>query len=390
MNTLNKTFVANRTLRAAELNSIVSKINEIIANFPSDESSSDPVDSVTEQDVIDKVNAAKAQLQSLIDQMNASIGTLIVKVRGLEEGMTTVDDEEEFLRAIRQQCNIVLLDLNVAKKIIRDGEEVIVPAVDLAVLQQDVNTLNTLYAGLSALPGQVGLIANHFDQSGNPIYNGAEIIASINENGDSTIGINANKINIDGNTTLTGKLNALDADIANINVPDTATITNAVIQQLNVPTTAEIKEAVITDLEAGNVTITGDLHYNRIIGNVDTVSTTQQLSDNAYFVHINNSTTNTIIVTLPQNPVDGQTLFIECGNKYFELRANKDIRYYRRVFNGLNTNIKYSIYTGDYTANDTPGVNAKTCEWNGVVEFIYSQNGAYWQQLIHNIDITEA
>lgn len=241
MNKLNKTFVANRTLKAAELNSIVSKINEIIANFPSDESSSDPANSVTEQDIIDKVNAAKAQLRSLIDEMNASIATLIVKVKGLEEGTNLVDDDEEFLKAIKQQCNIVLLDLNIAKKIIRDGEEVIVPAVDLGVLQQDVNTLNTLYAGLSALPGQVGLIANHFDEQGNPIYDGAAIIASINDNGDSTVGINADQILINGDTTLTGKLTSLDADIQNINVPDTATIANAVIQQLDVPTKAEIK-----------------------------------------------------------------------------------------------------------------------------------------------------
>jgi hypothetical protein len=345
MNTLNKTFVANRTLKAAELNSIVSKINEIIANFPSDESSSDPANSVTEQDIIDKVNAAKAQLRSLIDEMNASIATLIVKVKGLEEGTNLVDDDEEFLKAIKQQCNIVLLDLNIAKKIIRDGEEVIVPAVDLGVLQQDVNTLNTLYAGLSALPGQVGLIANHFDEQGNPIYDGAAIIASINDNGDSTVGINADQILINGDTTLTGKLTSLDADIQNINVPDTATIANAVIQQLDVPTKAEIKEAVITDLEAGNVTITGDLHYNRIIGNTAQISTNTQLEDNAYFVQVtNNDYNNYITVTLPSNPITGQTIFIG-GTKYYNLTANKQIHvYYREVVS--EENYKQYLRTG--------------------------------------------
>ena len=387
MNTLNKTFVANRTLRAAELNSIVSKINEIIANFPSDESSSDPVDSVTEQDVIDKVNAAKAQLQSLIDQMNASIGTLIVKVEGLEEGMTTVDGKEEFLRAIRQQCNIVLLDLNVAKKIIRDGEEVIVPAVDLGVLQQDVNALNTLYAGLSALPGQVGLIANHFDEQGNPIYDGAAIIASINDNGDSTVGINANKVIIEGDT-LVKKLTSLDADIQNINVPDTATIANAVIQQLDVPNEATIKSAVIQDIEAGNVTITGDLHYNRMIGNSKTVSTSAVLSNSDYFVQVNNSnSSNYITITLPSTDLaTGQTVFIDCGSGYFNLKcAGKPIKYFYAhpvMASGVSGSITgYEVWEATAGAGDD--IDAHNAGWNCVIQFIYT--GTQWQQLIHNI-----
>lgn len=366
MNTLNKTFVANRTLKAAELNSIVSKINEIIANFPSDESSSDPANSVTEQDIVDKVNTAKAQLQSLIDEMNASIATLIVKVKGLEEGTNLVDDDEEFLKAIKQQCNIVLLDLNVAKKIVENGEEIIVPAVDLGVLKEDVDNLTTMYAGLSALPGQVGLIANHFDEQGNPIYNGAQIIASINEEGDSTVGINADKVLIGGDTTLTGKLTALTADINNINVPDTATI----------------KQAVVQDIEAGNVTITGDLHYNRIIGNTAQVSTNTQLGDNAYFVQVtNNDYNNYITVTLPSNPITGQTIFIG-GTKYYNLTANKQIHvYYREVVS--EENYKQYLRTGIINVGESQ--NAFNAGWEGYVEFIYT--GQYWQQLIHNISI---
>lgn len=121
------------------------------------------------------------------------------------------------------------------------------------------------------------------DSEGHPYFNvlvdengvkPAAIIGSITDNNGkliSSIGISADQITIDGNTTLTGKLTALDADIASINVPDTATIANAVIND------GRIQTAVIDSIEAGNVTITGTLHYNRIIGNVTSVSSTTQL-----------------------------------------------------------------------------------------------------------------
>lgn len=243
MENLNKTFYERQILTAAELNLIISKINEIIENIPS---SSTQNPGITETEVNNKIKAAKDELQLKINQ-------ILSQIENLDDGNTHERTDEEMMDLFKQA-----------------GKEVLV------------------YYGVC-------------DENGHPFFNTiidengvkpAAIIGAITDNNgklNSSIGISADQIILNGNTTLTGTLTALNGRIDNIVVPDTATIKNAVIQ----------------DIQAGNVTITGTLNYNRLVGAVETV-TGSQISDTAAYAKVSSST-----VRLPQNPIIGQTVYVE-------------------------------------------------------------------------------
>lgn len=129
--------------------------------------------------------------------------------------------------------------MNTLNKTFKAGD--VLQAVELNSIVSKINDI------VSNLPSGTG--------GDNPLYNGAQIIAAINEDGDSTVGINADKVIIDGDVTLTDKLTTMTADIGTLNAA-----------------TANIKNAIIEVIEAGDVTITGTLNYNRLVGNVVTVN----------------------------------------------------------------------------------------------------------------------
>lgn len=92
-------------------------------------------------------------------------------------------------------------------------------------IQSDVEDLNEVIDSLSEdLEGNtadlvkaknaIGLIVQS-DEHGDTIKRAA-IVAAINEDGNSIAGIQADKIVLDGNTTVSGKLTSLEADIATI------------------------------------------------------------------------------------------------------------------------------------------------------------------------------
>ena len=377
MNKLNKTFYSGNILTAAELNLLTSKIDEIVNNLPTSTTPTDPTNGITEQDIIDKVNIAKAELQVLIDQLDADLSDLLIRVNNIPTGNNETNTDTDSLRTVKDDLGVAFRYMGITKNDdgtysynTQFGSSAIVTGIGqaLAAIQTHVDTNGNTIAGIRANYYQDGT-----DNNGNPIYkpvyDGASIIASINSNGDSSVGISANKITLDGNVTLTHKLTGLDADIARINVPDTATI----------------KNAVISDIEAGNVTITGTLHYNRIIGNVTSVSSTTQLQDTAYFVQFTGPSTADVsqypTLTLPAAPEVGQTLFINVGSKCCKLAANKPIDYFY-MYDELG-NGEYSIWSGRINIGET--LNVADAGWNGVVQFIYT--GTLWQQLIHNIRI---
>lgn len=377
MNKLNKTFYSGNVLTAAELNLLTAKIDEIVNNLPSSTTPTDSTNGVTEQDIIDQVNAAKAELQALIDQLDADLSDLLARVNNIPTGNSETNTDTESLRTVKDDLGVAFRYMGITKNNdgsysynTQFGSSAIVAGIGqaLAAIQTHVDTNGTTIAGIRANYYQDGT-----DSDGNPIYkpvyDGASIIASINSTGQSTVGISADKVTINGDTTLTGKLTAISADLANINVPDTATI----------------KNAVISDIEAGNVTITGTLHYNRIIGNVVSVSSTTQLQDAAYFVQFTGPSTADVsqypTLTLPAAPEVGQTLFINVGSKCCKLAANKPIDYFY-MYDELS-NGEYSIWSGRINTGET--LNVANAGWNGVVQFIYT--GTLWQQLIHNIRI---
>lgn len=158
---LNKPFVAQTILTAAQLNSVTDKIDTIIDNLPSTPSGNNENDDNISQDIID----AKNWITGKIEDLQAMIDEF-------EEGHTTWNAGDSFLNLFKGSS----------------GREALV------------------YYGL-------------IDSNGHPFFNvlidengvkPAAIIGAIN--GDSSqIGISANKIIIDGNTTLTEKLIAVDA-----------------------------------------------------------------------------------------------------------------------------------------------------------------------------------
>lgn len=171
-------------------------------------------------------------------------------------------------------------------------------------------------------------------------------------------------------TTIMEKLTALDGTVTNLDVPDTATIKNAVIE----------------DIEAGNVTITGDLHYGRAIGNVQEISSSGTIGSTSYFVMFTGPTTADAsaypVLQFPSDAVTGQTIFLDCGTRCFKLAAPSSGRldYYYRDVDGTNNTVRsHAVYNGDT-------VDAFEAGWNGTVEFIYT--GSKWQQLIHNIALS--
>lgn len=215
--------------------------------------------------------------------------------------------------------------------------------------------------------------------------------------GDTTVEkLNALTTVVSGKATITDlqneKASIKQAVIDSLEIPNEASITRAVIDQLVIPTSAEIKQAVIEELDvddlitrkltAGDLTVTGVLHYNKIIGDVKNVTQSLTLSDDAYFVQVaNQNYNNYITLTLPTNPDPGQTIFIG-GTKYYKLKSNKNIVvYYRDIVPEEN----YKQYLRYKTISPENSQNAFDAGWDGCVQFIYT--GQYWQQLIHNISI---
>lgn len=209
----------------------------------------------------------------------------------------------------------------------------------------------------------IGLIVQS-DEHGDTIKRAA-IVAAINEDGNSIAGIQADKIVLDGDVTTSGTLTTLDAEIANIRAAKADVVSldalQATVHNLNVPTTAEITNAVIERIEAGNVTITGDLRYNRLIGNVTEAVGTITLEDGAYFVDIKQPTSDSEIVnlTMPTNPTKGQIVYI----------MNMENA------NSIVANVPMAIYYINRDQNDVPSLNTERISANTPINPVQREMG---------------
>lgn len=266
-------------------------------------------------------------------------------------------------------------------------------------LKESLDGQDGIQSKIVELKDGIGIIAGKIER-GEVVGNPAAIIAAINDSGESVVGINADKITISGDT-LAEKLSAIDLEVQNLKS------SSAQIDQ------AAIKQAVINDLNAtnlylgggtsafnsdgsgmlannnilwtanGNVTINGTLNYNRIVGNTVSVSSSTTLNNDAYFVMYTGTGSQPYpVITLPSNPITGQTLFLEVGNRQFNIKASHNMR----------------IYTMEYDQNNAATGNAvrdtiqagqerlvSSLSWNGVVQFIF--DGTQWIQLTHNISL---
>lgn len=379
---LNKTFQKDQKLRSSELNSITEKIDDVISKIGEvityintlndlEGDGGSETDSISESTIKSWIADAIAQLKAIIDESDKDLEDRITILEEADEGPTEEEDEEHWVKIFKKTFGITDPDVQTSQQVMNaimqrmqvineDGK----PAWDVTALQEiqdDLKNVKTKVGSIEVLSDKISLLVK--EENGENVVDRAAIIASIN-NGQSTVGIEATNIILDGDTTLTQAI----AD-------------KITVDDLNAAK-ADIEQQVVGDLEAGNVIITGDLHYNRIIGNTAQVSTNTQLEDNAYFVQVTNSDYNNYItVTLPSNPITGQTIFIG-GTKYYNLAANKQIHvYYREVVS--EENYKQYLRTGVINVGESQ--NAFNAGWEGYVEFIYT--GQYWQQLIHNISI---
>lgn len=389
-------FKSGHVLYADELNTLVKRINSIIGDIANIDTTNNDV--ISKKDIQDEIDKYDKLLKSANSWLTQDLTSAINRISSLENGSISIDADNETIRGLKNDLFSVFVALRLGEYDESTGK--FTTSSGTFATTSELDELNQLVGALQSsstkTQSQVGIIANWYekvlDDDGDPLldndgneiwvpkYDGAKILATINDSGETGADIIADLIHLDG------YVKASDIEAKYIEVEQLGSIENqvktAVISELNVPTKAEIKEAVITDLEAGNVTITGDLHYNRIIGNTTQVSTNTQLGDNAYFVQVTNDDYNNYItVTLPSNPIAGQTIFIG-GTKYYNLAANKQIHvYYREVVS--EENYKQYLRTGVINVGESQ--NAFNAGWEGYVEFIYT--GQYWQQLIHNISI---
>lgn len=221
---LNKPFVAQTILTAAQLNSVTDTIDEIINLLSSIDNNGG---GVTDEQIQKKINDAKAEINVTISKLQNDLGGVLQWIDQLEipEGGFTYKDENTYIESIKNNCTQLLLTLNLLTKSVNPdtGEEETHPTVTLGLiqkLQSDTsaltNSVATLQASYDGISNSVGLIANHFDENGNPKYDGAQIIAAINDNGNSEVAISADKVTINGSTTITQDITALQGNFSSL------------------------------------------------------------------------------------------------------------------------------------------------------------------------------
>lgn len=370
-------FIGGNVLYAIELNTIIAKINEIIDKVKKGTGGSgggsplDPTqDPITLDEIDDRIEEAINDLHQLISEAQNRLDQRITSIENAQSGNTFEYDDEHLVQLFKSVINgedgdvlvnAILLRLGAINQ---DGE----PYFDVTVLQ-DINDLQGRVSTLELLPAKIALLVE--EKNGANVINSAGIIAAIN-NGTSQVGISADKIILDGQTLAT-KFAALDATVQSL---DAGTITS---EQLETVTAN-----VVDRLESGDVVVHGTLYYNRIVGNVTTVSSDTILSDTAYYVDVVNSDGyNPLIITFPASPVAGQTLFIG-GSRFYKVRTTYyPINYY---YDYIEPAENYKHYLRGGSTQGTASETAQGFGWYGVVEFIFT--GTAWQQLVHNISLS--
>lgn len=405
---LNTSFEKNTILHASQLVAIKSKVNEIIENLSSESGD----DGGASKSYVDKaVQDAIDELTELMNQADQRLSNRIATIENAQPGNTSektdeewleifkktiLTDDDEFTEGGREIMNAAMFNMGVCNE---QGQ----PYFSTTV-QQNIENLGTRVSSLEVLPNQVSLLVENLieKRNGVDVIKRAGIIAAINESNESIVGISADKIILGGGTVLAEKINAIDQDV------QTLKASSAQIDQ------AAIKQAVINDLNAtnlylgggtsafysdgsgmlannnilwtanGNVTINGTLHYNRIVGNTVGVSSSTTLNNDAYFVMYKGTGYSQPypVITLPSNPITGQTLFLEVGNRYFNIKASHNMRIYMMEYDQNNAAtgnaVRDTIQAGQERL-------VSSLSWNGVVQFIF--DGTQWIQLTHNISL---
>lgn len=223
--TLEKDFKSDTVLYASELNAIVKKLNEVIGALANVETGGGKGAGITQEDVKNKIAEETKKLKDQIAELNAKYAQILIDISKLPDGNTEIDTEDEYTKNLKitDTINKLITDVFITLKLLdEDGNPN--PEFAIGLLKEQLSDLSgkieTVSTGLTGYVNDneaaLGLIANVYDkETGKPLYNGAEVMLAINRiTGESSIGINADKIRVNGEVTLNQKLQAMDVDIA--------------------------------------------------------------------------------------------------------------------------------------------------------------------------------
>jgi len=223
------TFESGAVLYASQLTSLRDKIDEVIEFLPTsfaqtqptttDPTTTNPTTGPSEQDIVNWINDAKKEL-------NDRIAIIEGIINQYDDGHTYLRTDDEMIELFKTPFKSLLVHYGIT------------------------------------------------DSNGNPFFNlflekngitPAMISAWIDKDSStSNIGISADYVTIGGQVSLTEKLKAIDAKF------DTITVDKE----------ANIKKVVSEMIETQEITVTGDLHYNRIIGNVEKITVDNSVISN--------------------------------------------------------------------------------------------------------------
>lgn len=203
----------------------------------------------------------------------------------------------------------------------------------------------------------------------------------------------ANLTNCPFYVTDAGYLKATNADITGNITATSGSFTGAVTATSGSFTNGSITNVTIDNATITNATVTGTLNYDKLLGKVYNITTSNQvIPDDAYFVKVTipwNASSGMNYVKLPANPIEGQTLFVLNQNPYVVVvpsYGTANIGWYQRdtsldyqddynTYNGYRWGIDSVHYSKTLSDRDRWAYNLIM----GVHEFIYS--GGYWNEL---------
>ena len=251
------TFERGAVLYASQLTSLRDKIDEVIEFLPTSFAQTQPTTTEptteptgpSEQDIVNWINDAKKELNDQIEILRGIVAQY-------DDGHTYVRTDDQMIELFKTPFKSLL--------------------VQYGITDSDGNPFFNLFLEKNGITPT--MIKAWIDK----------------DSSTSNLGISADYVTIGGQVSLTDKLTAIDAKFDTITVDKEANIKKVVSEMIN---TQEI-------------TVTGDLNYNRLVGNVVTISGNNSVipSNVAY---VKATATGNIRLPRPSDVKEGQTIYVE-------------------------------------------------------------------------------
>ena len=310
-------FKSGHVLYAAELNTLVGRINSIINDVVNIQTNDNGVTYDQVEDAIDAYY--RSIIQGAINQLNSNLGNALRRLTNLEKGSGHEEGENYDLQWLRNDIGAIFRYMGITKD---EETGIYTYALDMgsladidnigqaiAALQTSASTNGDAIAGLTA-----GIIAS-YDEFGNPIYkfDPAQIILAINSSGDTIGKIKADYIELDGyvkasdidaqNITAKSLLAKGDSEYPRIVINSTdgiqlLTSASASAININMDGSGSLANGNITWDTQGNLTINGTfkvgakyieyIYDNSVTANVSFSDTQAGLQANVTVTNTNN------------------------------------------------------------------------------------------------------